>query len=261
VQRSSGALECDWQLVFGAQVEQDEDGDDVVLCHQASSRTHRPCAVRSLQEHNAALFQATKSSAAAADSAAAMPALYRAELLYMLARQEPDAERKGDADFTEGCARTAHLELCRLRGDKHADTLSCLATLAVLLGKQGKIVEARECFVKCCEGRAATLGRDHVDTLRIQRDFTNFVVKHDVLKTVCANLESKDHTVYSVSIIQFKRTLQACIIAAVGNTVVDADAMGHLVRLLLSAPPSVVEDCAACIGEPVANPALFKPPR
>ena len=175
VERSSGALESDWQLTFGAQVEQDEDGDDVVLCYQASSRTHRPCAVDSLRKLNAALFQETKSSAPAVDAAAAMPPLYRAELLYMLACQEADTAHKGDADFTEGCARTAHLELCRLRGDDHADTLSCLATLAVLLGKQGKIVEARECFVKCCERRAGTLGRDHEDTLRIQEAFAGFL--------------------------------------------------------------------------------------
>ena len=134
VKRSSGA----WQLVFGAQVEQDKDGGDVVLCYQASTRTHRDFSVRSLQKYNAALFQEPKSGASAVDSAAAIPPLYRAELLYMLACQKPDAERKGDADadFTEVCARTAHAELCRLRGDNHADTLSCLATLAVLLGKQ-----------------------------------------------------------------------------------------------------------------------------
>ena len=61
VKRSSGALESDWQLVFGAQVEQNKVGDDVILCYQASSRTHRPCAVRSLQKYNAALFQEAKS--------------------------------------------------------------------------------------------------------------------------------------------------------------------------------------------------------
>ena len=76
VKRSSGALESDWQFVFGAQVEQDEDGDDVVLCYQASSRTHRPCAVRSLQKYNAALFQEPKSGASAVDSAAPMPVSY-----------------------------------------------------------------------------------------------------------------------------------------------------------------------------------------
>ncbi len=123
--------------------------------------------MRSLRKLNAALFQETKSSASGVNLAAAAPALYRAELLYILACQEPDAERKGDIDFTEGCARTAHLGLCRLRGDTHADTLSCLATLALILDNQGKTVEAREYFVKCCKGRAATLGRDHVDTLRI----------------------------------------------------------------------------------------------
>jgi hypothetical protein len=196
----NGALESDWQIVFGAQVEQDEDGDDVILCYQASSRTHGPCAVRSLKKYNAALFQEAKSSASAVDSAAPMPPLYRAELFYMLACQESDAERKGDADFREVCARTAHAELCGLRGDYHADTLACLATLAVLLDEQEKIVEARECFVKCCEGRAATLGRDHEDTLGIQKVFTNFVLKHDVFKMVCADLECQD----PVSIDQFK---------------------------------------------------------
>ncbi len=135
VKRSSGALQSDWQLVFGAQVhqeiekvvqeeepffvlvqeeadeedeeyEEEEQVTDVVECYQASSRTHRPCAVRSLQKYNAALFQEAKSGASAVDSAAPMPPLYRAELLYMLACQEPDAERKGDADadFTEVCA-------------------------------------------------------------------------------------------------------------------------------------------------------------
>ncbi len=114
----------------------------------------------------------------------------------------------------------------------------------MLLGKQEKIVEARECFAKCCEGRAATLGRDHEDTLGIQKVFTNFVLKHDVFKMVYADFESQD----SVSIDLFKRTLQACIIAAVVGTVVDSDAMVHLVRLLLSPTPSVGTDCAACIG-------------
>ena len=66
----------------------------------------------------------------------------------MLACQEPTVENKDHAIFTEASARTAYTELCRLRGDAHADTLSCLATLAVHLSKQGKIDEARAAIAR-----------------------------------------------------------------------------------------------------------------
>ena len=84
---SSGALESDWQLVFGAQVEKDKDGNDEVECYQASSRTYRFFTVRSLENNNVKLFQGMQLPAAAADSTARIPPLYRAELLYMLACQ------------------------------------------------------------------------------------------------------------------------------------------------------------------------------
>jgi hypothetical protein len=91
-----------------------------------------------LQLHNVALFQETKSSSSAVDSTAAILPLYRAELLYMLACQKSDVECEDDAVFTELCARAAHTELLRLKGDAHADTLACLAALASKLSKQKK---------------------------------------------------------------------------------------------------------------------------
>jgi hypothetical protein len=131
--------------------------------------------VASLQKHNADRFQAVMSNASAADSTAQIPPLYRAELLYMLACQEPTVENKDHAVFTVACARTAYSELCRMRGDAHADTLSCLATLAVHLSEHGEIDEAWECFAKCCEGRAAALGEDCEATLSIRESFANFL--------------------------------------------------------------------------------------
>ncbi len=59
VERSPGALESDWQLVFGAQVQIDKDGFDRVECYQVSSRTRTyNVDVKFLQKCNADLFQA-----------------------------------------------------------------------------------------------------------------------------------------------------------------------------------------------------------
>jgi hypothetical protein len=77
VKRSSGVLESDWQLVFGAQVQVDHDDDeedeDVVTCYQASSCTSRLVTVTSHQHCNANLFQTLSSSVSAAYSTAQIP--------------------------------------------------------------------------------------------------------------------------------------------------------------------------------------------
>jgi hypothetical protein len=186
VKRASGALESDWQLVFGAQVEQKEEKEEEeeeeeeegiwkVQCYQASSDTFRVCTVQSLQKQNADLFQAFASGAPSGGWTAQVSPLYHAELLYMLACQEPDMSNNDDAVLTEGCARQAYIELCMLKGDVHVDTLLCLATLTSKFRQLKKITEAKQCFAKFCEGMAATYGKDHENTLGIQEAFAEFL--------------------------------------------------------------------------------------
>ena len=71
----------------------------------------------------------------------------------MLAFQEPDIANKDDATFAEGCARAAYTELCSLKGDDHADTLSCLAGFTKRI-RQELNAMAAELVCACCSVRA-----------------------------------------------------------------------------------------------------------
>ena len=187
-------------------------------------------------------------------------------------------KNKDHSIFTEVCARTAYTELCRLKGDAHADTLSCLATLAVHLSKQGKIDEARECFTKCCEGRAATLGEDCEETLSIQESFADLLKEqqeYDAARTLllkcldcrlkvpgphhqrtlrtqfrlaeielCADAASEVCSAAS----RLKELLKECVSRGAVVEAVNIRYFPSIVRLLSSSYGSVGLDCAMCIA-------------
>jgi hypothetical protein len=261
--------ESDWQLVFGTQGVSKHRHLDMPRaketwafeCYQASSGTYRVCTVQSLREQNADLFLAFESGAPSGGWTAQVSPLYQAELLYMIACQEPDISNNDDVLLTESCARQAYIELRTLKGDTHTDTMSCLAALTSKLRKQKKITEAQQCFAKFCEGRATTSGSDHEDTLRIQKAFAEFVKEQQecdaaqslLLEFGLVEIElcEGDAAKTGAAASRLKELLTECLKRTPRAKLAEFVNIGYfrsIVRLLASSYGTVALDCATCIA-------------
>ncbi len=142
---------------------------------------------------------------------------------------------------------------------------------------QGKIVQARECFSKCCEVRSATLGKDCEETLIIQDLFADFLIKQQeydaarsfllkcfdcrlkalgphhrkTLRTQFLLAEIKlcgDDAEVCSAACWLKEMLTECVSRVTIVESLDIRYFPSIVRLLLSSHVNVGLDCAICLA-------------